>query len=202
MNHQSQRFGLSMLILIGLSACGLSQTSEQINELNQPAGELKTANYRQHSRIVTTPTLEPSSPTPYVENPNYLLCGNDLYIQATSTPIPYEPLPYEPRRIRLSRADEGSKLELKRGDILEIRLASSPSIGLKWVTSPKLKILQQLPSLEFEPSSTLSEAEGFETLVFEAVAVGSSGVGFTHQRIMDTNEPYYLFGFFVTITEP
>ncbi|KPL80180.1 protease inhibitor I42 family protein [Herpetosiphon geysericola] len=201
MNYLCRRFGLSILILIGLSACGLSQTSEQISELNQPAGELKTANYRQHSRIVTTPTLEPSSPTPYVENPNYLLCGTDL-IKSTAT-IESTAIPYEPRRIRLSRADEGSKLELKRGDILEIRLASSPSIGFKWVTSPKLRLLQQLPSLEFEASSILSDAEGFEILVFEATDVGKTRLSFTDQRIMDsTNEPYSLFSFFMTITEP
>jgi len=73
----------------------------------------------------------------------------------------------------LTDADNGAKVTLRKGDQLELRLASNPSTGYEWSVHPQSTPLLKLISQSLQPSQLPGVGRpGIQVFHFQAVAKG------------------------------
>ena len=91
--------------------------------------------------------------------------------------------------IKLDAKDNGSKVEMKAGQVLVISLESNPTTGYAWeVVDLEEGILQQLGESEFEPESKAVGAGGMQTFRFKALKTGHVELKLLHHRSWEKNE--------------
>lgn len=85
--------------------------------------------------------------------------------------------------ISLSADDAGRRIELTKGQALNISLASNPTTGYRWEAKDLDKeILRQIGEPEFEPQSKLVGAPGVEILRFQVVDAGRTALNLVYRR--------------------
>jgi len=90
----------------------------------------------------------------------------------------------------LTFKDNGAKVTLKPGDVLNITLDSNPSTGYAWhVTQNDEKVLLQLgePQFSFGNQTPMPGAGGAETFQFKALSKGATTLTLVYMRPWETN---------------
>lgn len=90
----------------------------------------------------------------------------------------------------LTFQDNGAKVTLKPGDVLNLTLNSNPSTGYTWhVTQNDEKILLQLgePQFSFGNQTPMPGASGAETFQFKALSKGTTTLTLVYLRPWETN---------------
>jgi inhibitor of cysteine peptidase len=84
---------------------------------------------------------------------------------------------------------DGTQVNLGRGDFLLVRLESNPSTGYSWeVQNNDDAVLRQLGEPQFRPSSNEVGAGGTDTFSFEAIAEGTSVLVMIYHRPFEEGE--------------
>ncbi|KAF5430130.1 CASH domain-containing protein [Candidatus Methanophagaceae archaeon] len=100
--------------------------------------------------------------------------------------------------VQLTAADNGTEIELKKGQSLLITLEANPTTGYQWdlVEPPEGHILQQVGAILFKPDTILPGASGVQTILFEAVGTGKTALKLVYHRPWETDmapeELFYL----------
>jgi len=105
----------------------------------------------------------------------------------------YGPVPHE---VQLTAADNGSEIELKKGQALAINLEANPTTGYTWdVVEPHDgQVMQQVGEIEFKPESDLIGAGGVQIIRFEIVNAGRAALKLVYHRPWETDvEPLKTF---------
>jgi len=98
--------------------------------------------------------------------------------------------------VQLTAADNGSEIELKKGQALIINLEANPTTGYTWdVVEPRDKqVLRQVGEIEFKPESDLIGAGGVQIIRFEVVNAGRAALKLIYHRPWETDvEPLKTF---------
>jgi len=106
-----------------------------------------------------------------------------------------------PQEMKLTATDNGSEIELNRGQILVITLEANPSTGYTWeiaelgeVVEVDEQVLRQVGEIEFEPESELIGAGGVQIIRFETVNAGQATLKLVYHRPWETDvEPLRTF---------
>ncbi len=87
--------------------------------------------------------------------------------------------------VQLTAADNGTEIELKKGQSLLITLEANPTTGYQWdlVEPPEEHILQQVGAILFKPDTFLPGASGVQTIRFEAVGTGKTTLKLVYQAL-------------------
>ena len=101
-----------------------------------------------------------------------------------------------PREVQLIAADNGSEIELKKGQALVITLEANPTTGYTWeVVEPRdEQVLRQVGEIEFKQESDLIGAGGVQIIRFEVVNAGRAALKLIYHRPWETDvEPLKTF---------
>ena len=101
-----------------------------------------------------------------------------------------------PREVQLTAADNGSEIELKKGNVLVITLKANPTTGYTWDVVEPLdeQVMQQVGEIEFKPESDLIGAGGVQIIRFEIVNAGRAALKLVYHRPWETDvEPLKTF---------
>ena len=88
-------------------------------------------------------------------------------------------------QVELTEADDGSQIEMGKGQTLVVTLGSNPSTGYRWERVPsEAGVLQQSGEAEFEQGSRkgLVGASGHEMLRFKAMETGATKLELVYHR--------------------
>ena len=88
-------------------------------------------------------------------------------------------------QVELTAADDGSQIEMGKGQMLVVTLESNPSTGYRWERVPsEAGVLQQSGEAEFEQGNAkgLVGASGHETLRFRATRTGTAKLELVYHR--------------------
>ncbi|GMA14168.1 hypothetical protein E5F05_02950 (plasmid) [Deinococcus metallilatus] len=110
----------------------------------------------------------------------------------TASPASVQPAPsrFVPKTIRLDQEADGSIVDLRVGDTLELSLPGNPSTGYSWSLSlPLGPGLEQLGAAGFRPSSTGLGAGGAVVLRYRAAAPGQFPLSLTYSRPFEALPP-------------
>jgi inhibitor of cysteine peptidase len=104
------------------------------------------------------------------------------------------------KEVELDAGDDGSRVELEAGQVLEIALESNPTTGYRWeVVALDENVLQTLEE-EFEEDSALIGAGGTQTLRFRALSAGEMALELAYRRPWEEGvEPAETFGVDVVV---
>jgi inhibitor of cysteine peptidase len=97
--------------------------------------------------------------------------------------------------VLVTEEQNGTQVNLGRGDFLLVRLESNPSTGYSWsIRDNDSSVLRPLGDPEFQASSNELGAGGTETFSFEAVAEGASVLVLIYDRPFEEDvEPLKTF---------
>ena len=100
----------------------------------------------------------------------------------------------------LTRTDDGKKVTVRIGDLLDIVLDENPTTGFRWVSasSAPAAIMVCSPS-EFTAESRLIGAGGKRTIHFKAVKKGKEKLMFAYRRTWENKPPARTFRVTVTV---
>ena len=104
--------------------------------------------------------------------------------------------------VALDAGDNGSRIQLQKGQALTVALEGNPSTGYNWqVEVLDQAILKQVGEPEFEAESDLLGAPGTVTLRFEAAGAGETELKLVYQRGWEQGaEPLETFTVQVTVS--
>ena len=88
----------------------------------------------------------------------------------------------------------GTQVNLGRGDTLLVRLESNPSTGYAWeIQNNDEAVLRPVGEPQFQPSSNLVGAGGTEIFGFKAISEGTSVLVMIYHRSFEDEEPLSTF---------
>ena len=91
--------------------------------------------------------------------------------------------------VMVTEEQDGTQINLGKGDFLLVALESNPSTGYQWeVRNNDEAVLRQLGESLFRPSSNVPGAGGTETFRFEAIDEGASVLRLVYRRSFEENE--------------
>lgn len=107
-----------------------------------------------------------------------------------------------PWEVKLTAADNGSEIELKKGQTLVITLEANPTTGYTWeIAELGEQVLRQVGEIEFEPESELIGAGGGQIIRFETVNAGRATLKLVYHRPWETDvEPLKTFSIQVVVS--
>lgn len=101
----------------------------------------------------------------------------------------------------LAPDDDGSQIELSRGEEVELVLPGNPSTGYTWVVvADASPVLEVIGEPEFRPESDLVGAPGEYHFRFAAREQGKVQLLLTYQRPFEEAEPLDTFEVEVTVS--
>lgn len=105
------------------------------------------------------------------------------------------------KEVNLDANDDGSQVEIEKGQTLVIALEASPTTGYTWeAVELDEHILRQVGEPEFEPQSDAVGAPGIQTIRFEAVGAGPTTLRLGYRRPWEENvEPVETFSIQVVV---
>ena len=105
------------------------------------------------------------------------------------------------REVKLDASNNGSQIEIEKGQILVITLEANPTTGYTWeMIEGEEQILQQVGEIEFQSDSKLIGAPGIQTLRLEAVNVGQITLNLVYHRPWEENvDPLETFSVQVVV---
>jgi len=93
-----------------------------------------------------------------------------------------------PWEVKLTAADNGSEIELKKGQTLVITLEANPTTGYTWeIAELDEQVLRQVGEIEFEPESELVGAGGGQIIRFEVIGAGQTTLKLVYHRPWETD---------------
>jgi len=94
-----------------------------------------------------------------------------------------------PREVHLTAADNGSEIELEKGDVLVITLEANPTTGYTWDVVKPLdeQVMRQVGKIEFKPESDLIGAGGVQVIQFKIVNAGRVALKLVYHRPWETD---------------
>lgn len=104
-----------------------------------------------------------------------------------------------PNEMNLTAADNGSTVELKRGQVVSITLEANPTTGYTWeVVEPRDgQVMRQVGEIEFIPNrqeSGIVGSGGVQIIRFEAINAGQTVLKLVYHRSWETDvEPLKTF---------
>jgi inhibitor of cysteine peptidase len=94
----------------------------------------------------------------------------------------------KPQVIQKAQKDDGSTVEMRKGDKLDIALEGNPTTGFSWVIAEgDTTIIVQEGEMQFLPSTDAAGATGSETLHFGAVGKGKATLRLEYRHPSETN---------------
>ncbi len=109
----------------------------------------------------------------------------------------------EIKNITVTEKENGSQLELKKGDLLTLKLESNPSTGYSWQISGnngKLMELMGEPTSEVPEGKLIPGGMAYEIFRFKAFASGTNVLDLHYKRIWEKGkEPLKTFRITVKI---
>jgi len=107
-----------------------------------------------------------------------------------------------PWGVKLTAADNGSEIELKKGQTLVITLEANPTTGYTWeIAELGEQVLRQVGEIEFKPESELIGAGGVQIIRFEVVNAGRATLKLVYHRPWETDvEPLRTFSIQVVVS--
>jgi inhibitor of cysteine peptidase len=92
--------------------------------------------------------------------------------------------------VRVSEEDDGSTVELRVGEGMEVVLDGNPTTGFLWEAEDlDTSVLKQLGEPDFQPDTALLGSGGKFTFRFEAVASGQTLLQLVYHRPWETDVP-------------
>jgi predicted secreted protein len=92
--------------------------------------------------------------------------------------------------VTISAIDNGSRVELAAGQVLDVVLEGNPTTGYQWlVDSIDRAVLRETGDWDFAPSSDADGAGGLVTLHFQAAAPGETELKLTYRQSWDNETP-------------
>jgi inhibitor of cysteine peptidase len=108
-----------------------------------------------------------------------------------------------PGEHRLTEADAGSAIALRRGDRLAVSLGGNPTTGYTWqVTAVNERVLAPVGEAGYRPSSPAIGAGGVFTFEFEAAGAGHTTLRLAYRRPWEKRRPAQTFTVAVTVEPP
>jgi inhibitor of cysteine peptidase len=103
--------------------------------------------------------------------------------------------------VKLAAEDNGSQVELQRGQTLVITLDSNPTTGYRWeVVASDSPVLRQKGEAEYKaPESSAVGAGGQEVFRFEAASAGEMTLELAYRRSWEDEEPAERFSVHVIV---
>jgi inhibitor of cysteine peptidase len=103
--------------------------------------------------------------------------------------------------LALEAKDNGSQIQLEKGQTLAISLEGNPSTGYTWeMVESEGSILRQVGEIEFKAESDLVGAPGTQTLRFETVEAGQMDLKLVYHRAWEEGvQPLETFTVQVTV---
>jgi predicted secreted protein len=96
--------------------------------------------------------------------------------------------------ITLHAGDDGSQVDLVKGQTFVVSLEGSPSTGYTWeAVEYDERILRQVGEPGFTPESNVLGASGIQTLRFDAVGKGRTTLRLVYHRPWEDAEPEQTF---------
>ncbi len=89
----------------------------------------------------------------------------------------------------ISEENAGTKIDLNKGDILEVTLEGNPSTGYSWLLGSEVSLLEPVGEPVFEPASNLVGSPGKITMRFNVVEKGEGTLQLVYQRPWERNIP-------------
>jgi inhibitor of cysteine peptidase len=111
-----------------------------------------------------------------------------------------------PEAVKLTEADDGTTIERRAGEMIEISLASNPTTGYGWeVVAPAEPVIEQVGEEEYVPDETSNRRVGVggtSTFRFKAVKAGQTPLKLVYRRSRETDvEPVKTFAVTVVVKE-
>ena len=102
--------------------------------------------------------------------------------------------------ITLHARDDGSQVELVKGQAFVVSLAGNPSTGYTWeAVDYDQQVLRQVGEPSFTPASDRLGASGTQVLRFEAVGEGRTTLRLVYHRPWEDAEPEQTFSVEVVV---
>jgi inhibitor of cysteine peptidase len=102
--------------------------------------------------------------------------------------------------VALQASDNGSQVELRRGQNLVVSLEGNPSTGYTWEAGAyDERILRQVGEPAFTPESEAIGAPGRQILRFEALGEGQTTLELVYHRPWEDTEPEDVFAVEVVV---
>jgi predicted secreted protein len=101
----------------------------------------------------------------------------------------------------LTAADDGSEIELKKGQLLVITLEANLTTGYTWEVAEPLdeRVIRQVGEIEFVPESDLIGAGGVQIIKFEGVGADQTTIKLVYHRPWETEVELTLGTFSVQV---
>jgi inhibitor of cysteine peptidase len=94
----------------------------------------------------------------------------------------------KPQVIQKAQKDDGSTVEMRKGDKLDVALEGNPTSGFSWVIAEgDTTIIAQEGEMQFLPSTDVSGGPGSEALHFGAIGKGKTTLRLQYRRPFETN---------------
>ena len=109
---------------------------------------------------------------------------------------------YTPGERQLTEADNGSTVELTRGQVLNITMEANPTTGYTWdvIEAPDEQVMRQVGEIAFTPESDAIGAGGVQIIRFEVINEGRTSLTLVYHRPWETDvEPLKTFSVQVVV---
>lgn len=108
---------------------------------------------------------------------NYLLIVSMFVLLASAVPA------FSVNKTVLTDADSGRKIEIMKGDLVDLIISENPTTGYRWLASTKITpVIRENSPQEFKADSVLIGAGGKRTFHYLAAAKGKVVLGFVYKR--------------------
>jgi inhibitor of cysteine peptidase len=102
--------------------------------------------------------------------------------------------------VTLHASDDGSQVELRRGQSMAISLEGNPTTGYTWeAVAYDEDVLRQVGEPEFTPQSDAVGAPGSQVLRFKALREGQTTLQLVYHRPWEDAEPERVFSVAVVV---
>ena len=93
-------------------------------------------------------------------------------------------------KVSIGSNANGSTIELEKGQVLVLKLASNPTTGYDWeITGLDTAILQQKGDVAYKSDSALIGSGGVDTWTFEAFSSGQTHLQLVYHRSWEKDIP-------------
>lgn len=94
------------------------------------------------------------------------------------------------KKVTVSSAMNGGSVELEKGQVLVLKLASNPTTGYDWeISGLDTAILQQAGEVKYKTDSMLIGSGGTDTWTFTAISSGQTHLSLIYRRSWEKDIP-------------
>lgn len=94
------------------------------------------------------------------------------------------------KKVAVGSDMNGSSVELQKGQVLVLKLASNPTTGFNWeITGLDTAVLEQVGEVDYKADSNLVGSGGTNTWTFKAVSSGETRLTLIYHRSFERDVP-------------